>query len=485
MNSAGGSSSAPRKPRILCLSMEAPRMPGTGGQVRTWFFAKFLAGVGELTLISLGGCGGNDRVGGELRGRCSHVIESGSLPRLKGPLPGWRGRLASWARTLGVLCFPWRHQWSDFLGYCLQHTGQGAAGAGNSPKWRKRILSGILGFEYRVAARHFPLPPLTTFLFRRNFDAVRSEVSELLERESFDILWFEHSLMYPFAAEVRRQMPDAVMVCNAHNVESLLHTRMAEKTAGPAERDQARMQAGLLATMEREAFAACDLVLVCSGEDKIAAQQLAPACRVEVMGNGVDVDYFKRPPGTLKSAVPTLLFTGGFGYGPNRDGLRYLVEEILPLIHAHQPGCRLVFAGADAEEAARGLGVQDARISWVSNPPDIRPCFHEAWVAVVPLRSGGGTRLKILEAMAMECPVVSTTIGAEGIPLEADRHGLIADHPEEFAAAVIRLLSDTDTRERMTAEALTFVRSRYDWGTITRDLPDVLRQRMGSLHPRD
>ena len=138
-----------------------------------------------------------------------------------------------------------------------------------------------------------------------------------------------------------------------------------------------------------------------------------------------------------------------------------------------KPEVKFVFAGSQAKQAKRDLSIDDEAIECVSDPADIRPCFQAAWVFVVPLLVGGGTRLKILEAMSMGVPVVSTSVGAEGLGAENGMHLLIADTPQEFADAVVRLLNDSALQSRMKTVAAEWVRTRYSWESLS---PQITQQ---------
>ena len=142
-----------------------------------------------------------------------------------------------------------------------------------------------------------------------------------------------------------------------------------------------------------------------------------------------------------------------------------------------RPDVRFVFAGSKASAAWREHANGDSTIECISDPVDIRPCFREAWIFVVPLLVGGGTRLKILEAMAMEVPIVSTSIGAEGIDCVDGEHILLADSPQTFADAVVRILEDQEFGERLKQNASQWVRNRYSWKSLS---PGILQQ-VGAL----
>jgi glycosyltransferase involved in cell wall biosynthesis len=464
-----------QKPRLLFVTMEAPRMPGSGGEVRSWFFAQALTQSAEVTLVCLGGFGGNDGLAPGLSEHCERVIAPNQATR-KPSGPPKAG--TTWTRALGALLLPWRRDWQTFLEYHLQYRsgGREAKTSGTPWPWTRRVLALAFRWEYRIAARLFALPPTVVVLFRRHFEAIRPQLVELAASGAkFDWIWFEHTLMFPFVEKISPLFPTAKLACNAHNVESVLHTRIARATADPRERHYVLTQARLLAAMERRAFSVCALLLVCSEEDKTAVHCLSPNAHCLVVGNGVDTGYFRRRPDLSHAPEPTILFTGTFGYGPNREGLAWFVSKVWPLVKRELPSCRFVAAGRGAAEAVKTLASGVPGIVALSDPEDMRPAFEEAWVVVVPLLAGGGTRLKILEAMAMECPIVSTSLGAEGIPMESGRHGVLADSPETFAAALLDLLKNKRGRDRIASEALAFARARYDWRTLIPNLSDLLQ----------
>lgn len=443
-------------------------MPGTGGQVRSWFFARALSQVSELFLVSLGGSGGGATAPKELKDLSNTVVECGRLqkPDRHG------GQAGGWIRLVGAVLLPWRQRWGPFLDFCLHFSG---LCPGRGAPLRRRFLANVFSTEYSVLSYFFKIPPLVTHLFSENFDLVLQSVLKEIRNKPYDIIWVEHSLMYPLAERLQslsgKKFP---VICNAHNVEWLLNERMAESAASPHEKRMAMIQKRLLKRLEKRVFTESALTLVCSQEDQRTALNLVPTARIEVIGNGVDTSYFFRPVDAERSPEPTILFTGSFGYSPNRDGLRFLVDEILPLILESVPNCRLVVAGAEAATAVEEMGIDHPSITWVSSPPDMRPSFYEAWVAMVPLRSGGGTRLKILEAMAMECALVSTTIGAEGIHCEHDVHLRLADDPVGFAGHVVDLLLHQSKREQQQVRALDWVRNHYEWEQLTAGLPKLL-----------
>lgn len=213
---------------------------------------------------------------------------------------------------------------------------------------------------------------------------------------------------------------------------------------------------------------AADAITVCSDVDRRA---MPVSGRVLVVPNGADVE--KRSACAPPEPPPVVLFHGQNTYGPNVEAAHVLASEVQPLLRAAIPDVRI-----------RIVGRTDHRVERLHRPPmvtvtgfveDIGEELDRAWVVIVPLRVGGGTRLKILEAFAHRVPVVSTGVGAEGLAVEHGRHLLIADDPMELAARTAELIRDRDLARRLTGAAFELVRTAYDWRTIRTDLADSLR----------
>jgi glycosyltransferase involved in cell wall biosynthesis len=168
-----------------------------------------------------------------------------------------------------------------------------------------------------------------------------------------------------------------------------------------------------------------------------------------------------------------LVFTGSMDWLPNVDGMQYFVRDILPRIREAEPNATLSIIGRSPTPAVKRLAL-DAGIAITGRVEDVRPHIAEGSVYIVPLRVGGGTRLKIFEAMAMGKAVVSTSIGAEGLPVTTGDNVVIADEPAEFARAVVDLIRDDEWRQRIEIAARRLVVERYDWSAVSRDFEDAL-----------
>jgi glycosyltransferase involved in cell wall biosynthesis len=223
---------------------------------------------------------------------------------------------------------------------------------------------------------------------------------------------------------------------------------------------------------EARVMRASDLVLAVADEDRAILRRLAPGANVGVVPNGVDTTYFSRAAltrdraGPLAFAPPTLVFSGTLDFRPNVDAMTWFVHEVLPRLRDRHPNLRLLVVGRRPAPALRQLA-RDGAIALTGEVPDARPYIAGASAYVVPMRIGGGVRLKLLEALSLEAPVVSTAMGAEGVAgLQGGEHCLLADDPAGFAAEVLRLIDDPALGRRLGAAGRALVREHYDWSTI-------------------
>lgn len=282
-------------------------------------------------------------------------------------------------------------------------------------------------------------------------------------------------------AEYRALVPQAASLLVHHNVESVLMARRARFERSFARRSFIRLEASKLASHEARFADRYDVHVAVSEND--ARGLPVPPDRLHVVPNGVDVEYFRPVPATERQ--DTLVHVGSMGWAPNLDGMRHFLADTWPRISARRPDVRLrlVGSGSDALPGARQADAIEA-MGWVD---DVRPVVAEAAVYVVPLRFGGGTRLKILDAMAMGKAVVSTSVGCEGLAVRSGHDIVIADGAERFAEEVSRLLEDAPARAAIGAAARETVVRRYAWPVIgeamERAYRDALRARRESAVP--
>jgi len=251
------------------------------------------------------------------------------------------------------------------------------------------------------------------------------------------------------------------VVCTHHNVESSLLRRRAQAERSAPVRGYMRLQASLLENDERRTIGALALNVAVSEDDAAAFRRMAPGARVIVVPNGVDTEAFR--PATLPQEG--CVFVGGTSWFPNKDGLEWFVQSILPELERRSWNSEVVWVGrATEEEMAKYRGIRGLRLTGYVE--DIQPYVHRATCFLVPLRVGGGTRLKILDAWAMGKAVVSTSIGCEGLKTRQDENIVIADTPELFAGQVIQLLHDPERVRRLGDAARRTAVDHYSWNSL-------------------
>lgn len=296
--------------------------------------------------------------------------------------------------------------------------------------------------------------------------AMQRQLGGLLAAEPFDLVLVESSLLAGFRFDTR-----AAVVLDEHNIEYELLGRMAR--GGTAVRrlfnrlERRKLQREEVALWRR--VDGC--VLTSAREERIVRAQ-APATRTTVVPNGVDLEYFQPAPGEPDPTA--LVFTGNFGYHPNADAAVFFAREVLPLIQRVRPEARLTLVGRGAPEEVQRLAGPHVVVT--GQVADVRPYVAQAGVFVVPLRMGSGTRLKVLEALAMGRPVVSTALGCEGIDVRDGQHLLVAESPADFARAVLRLLDEPVLGRTLAARGRVLVERTYGWPAMARRLEDFLAQ---------
>ena len=245
------------------------------------------------------------------------------------------------------------------------------------------------------------------------------------------------------------------------NVESALLRRRAANETSAARRAYLRLQARLMEKEERRWSARVALNLAVSDADTAELRALVPNARFEMIPNGVDVDTFV--PSRV-AAEDGIVFVGGMSWFPNADALEFFDEEILPLVRARDEKITVTWVGRAKPEVIARYATRGIQLT--GHVDDIRPYVAKAACYVVPLRIGGGTRLKILDAWAMGKAVVSTSVGCEGLEAVDGQNILIRDDPAAFAAAVTTVLRDTGLRTALERNARVTAEQRYSWDVI-------------------
>lgn len=291
--------------------------------------------------------------------------------------------------------------------------------------------------------------------------AMSRAVTDMLRRDHFDIVQIESSQMAPL-------IPDAgiPVVLDEHNVEFMLLKRLSAMEASPVRKTFGRLEAFKAGREELRSWAAADGVVFTSQADLAIMRRLAPESRGCVVPNGVDVEHFQPRGEDVES--DTVLFTGSINYRPNTDAVDHFMRHIFPAVRRQRPSARFIVVGQGAPEWL--VRSAPSGVEFTGPVEDVRPFVARASVVVAPLRSGGGTRLKILEALAMAKPVVSTKIGCEGIAVVDGHHLRVADDHAEFANHVVGLMSDRKVAREMGRHGRTLVECSYSWDVVGRRL---------------
>ncbi|HEX7049747.1 MAG TPA: glycosyltransferase family 4 protein [Longimicrobiales bacterium] len=295
----------------------------------------------------------------------------------------------------------------------------------------------------------------------------RRRLRELLATRAFDVVHVDSLDLSGYLPELR----GVPVACGHHNVESSLLRQRAQAERSFLRRRYMAHQADLIAKEEAAWGPRVGLNVMVSEDDRALFQRLVPDARTVVVTNGVDTDAFRpsdHEPGT------DLVFAGGYSWFPNRDALSYFCEEILPGIRGMRPEVSVRWVGR-IPEAVRQDCERRHGIRFTGYVDDVRPLVQDAACYIVPLRVGGGTRLKVLDAWALGKAVVSTTVGCAGLVARPGENILIADTPADFARAVDRVLRDDALRRRLGEQGRRTAEMYYDWRVVGRVLLEAYR----------
>lgn len=288
--------------------------------------------------------------------------------------------------------------------------------------------------------------------------AMQSAITEALMRERFDVIQFEN---YPMGAYDLDGAEGAIRVLDAQNVEYDSADRVAKNTSSPLRRWFYEREAKTTRREEISIYRNQDALFVTSERDADLLAEITGVPKF-VIPNGVDLTYFVKTPVPVRPN--SLVFTGTMNYYPNQDGALYFLQEIFPRILRELPDATIAVVGNSPPKKL--LSYRAPNVEITGHVPDVRPFIDRSAVYVVPLRMGGGTRLKVMEALAMKKPVVTTSIGCEGIHVRHGESVVIADHPDEFAASVVELLRNPQKAALLAEVGHQTVRKDYSWDAV-------------------
>lgn len=332
-----------------------------------------------------------------------------------------------------------------------------------------------------VSKWHFAYTHMRSVLTHRPYTYYDYGSTHFGDQLAAELREFKPDLVHLDSMDLYRwldEIGDVPTTCTHHSIESELLKLRAARLRNRVVRAYAMWQARRIEEVERLYAPQVTLNLMMSALDARRLEDLAPGSRTEVVPNGVDAEAFSPSP-TERSTTSSVVFVGPLYMYPNWDGIKAFIDESWPIIRRHEPKATLTLVGRASHEQTAELEANEG-VQVLGFVPDIRPHLQRARCCVAPLRIGGGTRLKILEYWAMEKPVVSTSIGCEGLSTIDGVNVFIRDQPEEFAEAVLSLLSDQPLADAMGKKARETVEAEFTWDRIGKKLRQTYRELIAS-----
>jgi polysaccharide biosynthesis protein PslH len=335
-----------------------------------------------------------------------------------------------------------------------------------APKFSPRFYAEIAGNLFSE---------LPYFLAKYHSPAMRQKIEDVLAENAHDILVCD--FLHPAI-----NLPDEINIPTLlfqHNVEAMIWKRHYQVANNFGKRAYLRSQWHRAVAFEKQACSRFDAVVAVSKDDAEVFRSEYGHCLVFDIGTGVDTDYFT-PVNGDRTTKPNIVFTGSMDWLPNSDAVQWFIKEIFPLIKQEVPEATFTVVGRDPFPDLLELAERDPAIRVTGRVDDVRPYMREAAVFVVPIRIGGGTRLKIFEAMAMGLPVVSTTVGAEGLPITDGKELHLRDSDKAFSDAVISMIQNEHEAVTFSDAGLRTVRDKYAWNTITKHFAEIISEAINS-----
>jgi len=344
-----------------------------------------------------------------------------------------------------------------------------------------KILRGALGST--------PLPVLNY-----TTDSMKQTLERVLNEQDFDLVQVESVHLMAYLPTIRAARNRPLAVCDWHNIESELMQRYSEREPSLLRRAYARKTARLMGDFEKRAMHEFDAHIVVSERDAERLRSLNSAASVFVIENGVDTAYYsdeqiEQAHAALRvqharNESPNrnrIVFVGSMDYHANVDGVAGFARDVWPRLRDRQPELVFTIVGRDPLPQLREL-TRIPGVEVTGTVDDVRPYYREALASVVPLNIGGGSRLKILEAMAAGVPVVSTSLGAEGLKVQHGQNILIADTGEQLVESISSVVENANLRKQLSEGGRTLVTSRYDWSALGENLFEIYQQLVDSRH---
>lgn len=298
------------------------------------------------------------------------------------------------------------------------------------------------------------------------------KINELTKNNRYDIIQVEHSRQALYIDSVdKKQTAKKVLVF--HNIIFDQNRSLYQIMDGFENHVRFWLAMKQMRRWEPRVARQFDQSITVSERDRSLLLAAAPRLKVDVIPNGVDTESLK--PFTGSANQPGLIFVGSMDYPPAVDATYFFYKQILPLVREKYPNIELWLVGRNPPDEIKRLCKGDDHVHITGKVNSVIEYYEKAMVTVVPLRAGGGTRLKILESMALGLPIVSTSIGCEGLDVEDGKNILIADTPELFTQQILRLIEDESFRKQISSEARKLVENKYDWKIITKKQYEIYK----------
>jgi len=293
------------------------------------------------------------------------------------------------------------------------------------------------------------------------------QLQSFLEQEKPDLVHCEWTNYAPYL----RYVHNIPCVISSHNVESDIWRRLGQSGSNTIKRIIGNNQAKKIERLERYWYPKVEQCIAVSPEDKKTIESYG--AKVALVDNGVDLEYYSKS--SMEIDVNSIVFTASFDTFSNQDGAEYFVQRIYPIIKENRPNIDIWLVGKDPTDKIRSFSRQNPHIHVTGTVEDVRQYIARSILCVVPLRIGGGSRLKILEALAMKKAVISTTIGAEGLKITHGKNILLADTPDVFAQSVLDCLEQDSLRNSLAEEGYELVAKNYDWERLANIQDNIWR----------
>jgi len=310
--------------------------------------------------------------------------------------------------------------------------------------------------------------PYSVWLYRSK--KMKVAIKRYIEKYNYDVLEFGEIGLAKYA----ENLDGYAKILIHHNVESQLLYRRAQFGGNILSKIYLRIQAAKLRNFEKNTAHLFEFHTTVSADDKKTLLNISPHANIVVIPNGVDVDYFSSTNDPMDDN--SIIYVGGVNWFPNYDAVMYFIKDIFPMVKKVLPGIRFHHVGYQVDDKLRKIAGESEDIVVHGFVDDVRPLITGAAVFIVPLRIGGGTRLKIVDALSMGKAIVSTSIGCEGINVADGENIAIADNPKDFAARIIELITDRDKRVKLMNNARKAAVDQYSWKSIAPKLMEAYRK---------